>query len=160
MGRRYTLLSFVLFLSLLAKAQLPTVNMQLGCGTVQVGQTICIPVTISAVDSIVASEFTIAYNQLEFEFVSINNPHPDFDQPLVVNPIQSFGRVKVAWTAPDIVNGSTFQDGDVLFEICLRAKAPGSYPIEFSKSGEPLFLAYVRDGAEIVPINRAKGKAT
>ncbi|MCB9270387.1 MAG: gliding motility-associated C-terminal domain-containing protein [Lewinellaceae bacterium] len=152
MGRRYTLLSFVLFLSLLAKAQLPTVNMQLGCGTVQVGQTICIPVTISAVDSIVASEFTIAYNQLEFEFVSINNPHPDFDQPLVVNPIQSFGRVKVAWTAPDIVNGSTFQDGDVLFEICLRAKAPGSYPIEFIKSGEPLFLAYGRDGAEIVPM--------
>ena len=138
-------------MSLLAKAQLPTVNMQLGCGTVQVGQTICIPVTISAVDSIVASEFTIAYNQLEFEFVSINNPHPDFDQPLVVNPIQSFGRVKVAWTAPDIVNGSTFQDGDVLFEICLRAKAPGSYPIGFINSGEPLFLAYGRDGTEIIP---------
>ncbi|MCB0601096.1 MAG: gliding motility-associated C-terminal domain-containing protein [Saprospiraceae bacterium] len=152
MGRRYTLLVYVLFLSLWAKAQLPTVNMQLGCGTVQVGDIICIPVTISAVDGIVASEFTIAYNQLEFEFVSINNPHPDFDQPLVVNPIQSFGRVKVAWTAPDIVNGSTFQNNDVLFEVCLRAKAPGSYPIDFIKSGEPLFLAYGPAGTEIIPM--------
>ena len=130
---------------------LPQVNLNLGCGIVQVGQTICIPVAISAIDSIVASEFTIAYNQQVFEFVSINNPHPDFDQPLVVNPIQSFGRVKVAWTSPAIVNGSSFRDNDVLFEICLRAKVPGNYPIDFIRSGEPLFLAYSVNGTEINP---------
>ncbi|MEZ4898352.1 MAG: cohesin domain-containing protein [Saprospiraceae bacterium] len=123
----------------------------MGCGSVQAGQTICIPVTITAVDSLVAAEFTIGFNQLAFDFVSISNLHPEFDQPLTVNPVQSQGRIKVLWLSSQVLSGTNFNAGDVLFEICLKAKAPGSYPINFIGSGENLFLAYGSNGEAIIP---------
>ncbi|MEZ4899079.1 MAG: cohesin domain-containing protein [Saprospiraceae bacterium] len=129
----------------------PKVELQMGCGTVEAGQTICIPVSISAVDSLFAAEFTVGYNQLAFEFESLQNIHPAFDQPLTINPVQSQGRIKVLWLTSDLLSGSKFNEGDVLFEFCLRAKNPGVYPADFITGGENFFMAYGSKAKAIIP---------
>lgn len=133
------------------------INIGFNCTGGAPGDTVCMDVTTSAIDSMLSGEMTLTWNQLALEFVDIRNMHPALSGPFTFYPNQTFGRMKMLWISPNFDPGTSFNDGDILYTICFIARgAPGSYQVSVLETNADPY-EFVRNPGVVIPINVNSG---
>lgn len=98
-------------------------TISLGDVSVQQGQQVCIPVTVTNFTDILGMQFNVDFDQSQLRF----------DNEVLSNPValpglasNAFGPVNngsftFLWVEPTVTNGATVPDGTVIFELCFTA---------------------------------------
>jgi uncharacterized delta-60 repeat protein len=135
-----------------------TLSVQLGSGTVQQGEVICIPVTVSDFDDIMGLQFNISYDSTKLQYQSLQNFNlPGLSLAAFGVPgtgANEEGRIKMAWFDM-AVNGVNLPDQTVIFEVCFVALADaGSTTLSFSN------VEVTKDVGESVRFRSTEGQVT
>jgi hypothetical protein len=99
------------------------------------GENVCVDVTASNFDNILAMQFSIEYDETALTFDEIEGINlADLTPTSFGNPTP--GVLTLSWFSnSDLTNGATVPDGTTIFQICFDAiGSEGVYPIEFSDS--------------------------
>ena len=129
------------------------VNIGFNCVGGAPGDTVCMDLTIGAIDSMLSAEMTLAWNHLALEFVGLRNVHPSMAGPFTFNPNQVLGRMKMLWISPTFDSGTRFNAGDILYSVCFIARgAPGDYAVTVVETNADPF-EFVRNPGVVVPVN-------
>ncbi len=92
-------------------------------GAVATGENICLPITATNFTDIILMGFAVKWDSRLFEYVGVSNIHPEipissFDEDFINNGLLKL----IAFFDLDI--GSTINDNETLFEVCLTAVGP------------------------------------
>ena len=98
------------------------VSFNIGSVTADMGDVVCLGITLEGFIDMGTTSFDIAWNPNIFEYVSNSGFMIDAD-PLsqIVDARSDEGRLRVLWLARNLLMGQTEPDGSIFFEICLRA---------------------------------------
>ena len=98
------------------------VSFTIGSAMANMGDVVCIPITIDGFIDMGTTSFDIVWDPNIFEYVSNTGFLIDSD-PLaqLVDTRVNEGRLRVLWLARNLLTGQTEPDGTVFFELCLRA---------------------------------------
>ncbi len=126
------LLANLLFLPFIGsvEAQNNTFTLQFGSLDAEIGEEICLPVTVKNFTDILGMQMTFGYDPEVLDFVKVTNPNPDlrieeafiqdnFGYPEVGNV--PLGRVTFFWVGPG-ARPLTLEEDTVLFEFCFIVK--------------------------------------
>lgn len=148
-------LTAIAFLAVMVtpEARAQQANIGFNCVGGAPGDTVCMDVTIGAIDSVYSGEMTLAWNQLALEFLEITNKHPFFNTPFTFNPDPVNGRMKMLWLASNFDPGVSFTSGEILYSICFIARgAPSDYGVRVVETNADPF-EFVRNPGVVVPVN-------
>ena len=127
--------------------------------SVQQGETVCLDVTASNFEHILAMQFSVAYDETALVFNGIESINlPDLLLTNFGNP--SPGELVLSWFSnSDLINGATVSDGTTLFQICFDViGGEGVYPVEFSNFPTPIEVIDAITKLGINPINLINGE--
>ncbi len=98
------------------------VSFNLSGVTANVGDVVCVELTLEGFIDMGTTSFDIAWNPNIFEYVS-NSGFQIAADPFsqIVDSRVDEGRLRVLWLASNLLTGQTEPDGTTFFEICLRA---------------------------------------
>ena len=135
-----------------------TLSVQLGSGTVQQGDVICIPVTVADFDDIMGLQFNINYDSTKLQYQSLQNFNlPGLSLATFGVPgtgTNEEGRIKMAWFDME-VNGINLPDQTVIFEVCFIALADaGTATLSFSN------VEVTKDTSEPIGFRGSEGQVT
>ena len=141
-----SVLLFLIFMlgASIGRGQNDTVNIQIACQPVQVGDTTCVSVTFSEIN-LFSFQFSFYFDPNAFDTGFIRNIHPQLlIDPLTFSDIDDQGGFRVLWFSQS-TGDIMFDPNTPIFELCLVAGGPpGIYPldiqnfptqIEFSQNG-------------------------
>ncbi|GAB5554991.1 MAG: hypothetical protein Sapg2KO_45820 [Saprospiraceae bacterium] len=98
-------------------------TISLGDVSVQQGQQVCIPVTVTNFTDILGMQFNVDFDptQLQFDNEVLSNPValPGLASN-AFGPANN-GSFTFLWVEPSVTNGATVPDGTVIFELCFTA---------------------------------------
>lgn len=137
MEKRYLLIFLFGLLGISAFSQTkPIVEFTAGRQTANVGDTVCIPITVQNFQAVLGIGFGMRWNADALELVEVKT---DFALP--VNPISNFGLtegdLKWSWIASNFPNGLSLEANDTLFQVCFVPQAFGAggfYSVSFDDS--------------------------
>ena len=107
-----------------------------GTGTGTVGQTVCVPVTVTGFTDINVVQFSINYPAANLTFSSVGAfglPGLGAGSFNTANP----GQILVSWSDP-LADGESLSNGSTLFELCFTISNEGTHPV--SITGNPLSI--------------------
>lgn len=133
-------------------------TLSVGDGTVQQGQEICVPVTVTNFDDMIGIEVVFNYDPSKLQYQRVQNTNLQgltsaaFGEPGVgANPL---GELKISWFDQN-VEGVTVADGTAIFEICFTALVSSATDMIFMSDDE------IIDGTQqVVPLNSNSGTIT
>jgi hypothetical protein len=108
----------------------------------QVGDTVCLPVTVSPIEGIASSQFAIVYDSLALNCLKVKLDSSDLTgiSPLNFNIVNA-GLIRFAWF-DQAAMGINLPDGGLLFEACFVVKqvaGPGLHTIEIKPDVLPIY---------------------
>ena len=127
---------------------------------VNVGDQICVDVTVDNFTDILAAQFSVNYDPNFLEYVSIGNfGLPGLNENVMGLPSGGTnpGDITVAWTDPTFV-GATVSNGTSLFEICFTTLADATTDIEVT--GMPTSIQVIDVNTSIIPTTQNAGTIT
>jgi hypothetical protein len=123
------------------------------------GENVCVDVTASNFDNILAMQFSIDYDETALTYTGIEGVNlVDLTAANFGNPTP--GVVTLSWTSnSDLVNGATVPDGTTIFQICFDAiGSDGVYPVEFSNTPTSIEIIDALTTTIINPVNLVNGE--
>ncbi|MDG1297498.1 MAG: cohesin domain-containing protein, partial [Saprospiraceae bacterium] len=127
--------------------------------TTMSGENVCVDVTASNFDNILAMQFSIEYDETALTFDEIEGINlADLTPTSFGNPTP--GVLTLSWFSnSDLTNGATVPDGTTIFQICFDAiGSEGVYPIEFSDSPTSIEIIDALTTTVIDPVNLVGGE--
>lgn len=115
----------------------PNITFSIGSANAEVGQDICVPVTVSDFDEITSMMYDLSFDETILQFTSVNvtnNVLPNFGSGQFNTSNASNGRISLNWSSN---TGATLPDNTVLYELCFRAIGAGTTSISFPTNPEP-----------------------
>ena len=134
-------------------------TLEISTESVQQGETMCLDVTASNFEHILAMQFSVAYDETALVFNGIESINlPDLLLTNFGNP--SPGELVLSWFSnSDLINGATVSDGTTLFQICFDViGGEGVYPVEFSNFPTPIEVIDAITKLGINPTNLINGE--
>ena len=113
--------------------------------TANMGETLCVDVTAENLVQVQSMQFSINYDPLVLDFVSINNLATPF-ATANITPNSSLGQVGFSWFAGASA-GATLPANDVLFEICFTVVGNVGVSTDISFTNNPTFIEVVTVGS-------------
>ena len=110
-------------------------TLDIGEVTGQVGQTVCLPVTVFDPEPITGFQFTIVYDPAILQYVAGNNQFA-FTGFLGINP-NTPGILRVLWDEPTAMPVIA-ANGSMVFQICFEILDPDPTVINFADSPTPI----------------------
>lgn len=131
---------------------------KLNCMDAKVGQTICVPITISKMKELAVAQFTLVFNPQVFEYVWAQNLNPKLNSDLaqtVFDNQKSAGIIKFLWFDLNLLP-KDFSAESVLIEFCFNVKGvPGAN--EFRITSSPVSLEFADVGGNPYPLGDGNG---
>ncbi len=102
------------------------VELNVGDATVGLGDSFCLPITVSNFDSVTSVTFVVNFDPNVLEYVDLQNfAFPGDAAPIIGDNQAENGLVRFIWFANDLEEGQTLSDGSVFIELCFTT-APGA----------------------------------
>ncbi len=134
-------------------------TLEISTESVQQGETVCLDVTASNFEHVLAMQFSVAYDETALVFNGIESINlPDLLLINFGNP--NPGELVLSWFSnSDLINGATVSDGTTLFQLCFDViGGEGVYPVEFSNFPTPIEVIDAITKLGINPINLINGE--
>ncbi len=117
-----------------------------GTATGAVGETVCVPVTVTGFADINVVQFSINYPAANLTFSSVQA----FGLPALgagsFNTANA-GEILLSWSDP-LADGETLSNGTTIFELCFTINSEGTHPV--SITGSPLSIEVADVGDNIL----------
>ncbi|MDX2135337.1 MAG: T9SS type A sorting domain-containing protein [Saprospiraceae bacterium] len=109
------------------------------------GDTVCVPVTVSAVDDLLTTQFTLFHDTVSLQRIGVKT---DLSAIASLKPSDYFlgsGLMRIAWSDPKL-QGVDVPENGILFELCFVVKpgaTPGLKPIFIDPANRPAIFEMV-----------------
>ena len=126
--------------------------------TAQNGENVCLDVTASNFENVLAMQFSIDYDEIALNYTGVEGINlADLTVASIIN--LSPGALSFSWFSnSDLINGATVPDGTAIFQICFEVIADdGVYPVEFRNSPTPIEFVDAITFSVINPVNLDDG---
>jgi len=132
--------------------------LKLNCKDAKVGESICVPITVSKMKELAAAQFTLIFNPQVLEYVRAQNLSPKLNSDLsqtVFDNQKSTGIIKFLWFELNL-SPKDFSAESVLIEFCFNVIGPPG-PHEFRITGSPVTLEFADIGGNPYPLGEGNG---